>query len=84
MYLQQSVGQCASTEIHCREHASLQGLEKVLEEREKEFEGAPLGRLFYLALPPSVYPQVHMLFRDRHLFHLHAWPVLICWLSSYV
>ncbi|CAK0786708.1 Glucose-6-phosphate 1-dehydrogenase, cytoplasmic isoform [Coccomyxa viridis] len=35
-----------------------QGLEKALQEREKDFQGAPLGRLFYLALPPSVYPQV--------------------------
>lgn len=36
----------------------LQKLEKALEAREKEYAGAPLGRLFYLALPPSVYPQV--------------------------
>ena len=43
----------------------LQGLEKVLEAREKEFEGAPLGRLFYLALPPSVYPQVRVLLTGR-------------------
>ena len=42
-----------------------QGLEKVLEAREKEFEGAPLGRLFYLALPPSVYPQVLVSLRGR-------------------
>ena len=37
-----------------------QGLEKALQEREKDFQGAPLGRLFYLALPPSVYPQASL------------------------
>ena len=49
----------------------LQGLEKVLEAREKEFEGAPLGRLFYLALPPSVYPQVRIFLGGRPLLGFH-------------
>ncbi|CAL8465488.1 g5024 [Coccomyxa elongata] len=35
-----------------------QSLQKGLEDREKGHEGAPVGRLFYLALPPTVYPQV--------------------------
>ena len=35
----------------------MQSLQKGLEAREKGHEGAPVGRLFYLALPPTVYPQ---------------------------
>ena len=42
-----------------------QKLEKALEAREKEYAGAPLGRLFYLALPPSVYPQVNRQFQHE-------------------
>ena len=34
-----------------------QGLQKAIKEREDEHSGCPLGRIFYLALPPSVYPQ---------------------------
>ena len=36
----------------------LQGLQAVLAERERQYGTCPAGRLFYLALPPSVYPQV--------------------------
>lgn len=35
-----------------------QKLDQVLSERERKHSKAPVGRLFYLALPPSVYPQV--------------------------
>ncbi|KAL4419711.1 hypothetical protein ABPG75_006809 [Micractinium tetrahymenae] len=35
-----------------------QGLEGVLSGREGKYHGCPCGRLYYLALPPSVYPQV--------------------------
>ena len=34
-----------------------QSLQKVIKEREDEHSGSPLARIFYLALPPSVYPQ---------------------------
>lgn len=34
-----------------------QALQKGLETREKGHESSPVGRLFYLALPPTVYPQ---------------------------
>ena len=36
---------------------ALQGLQKGLEQREQGHDNSPVGRLFYLALPPSVYPQ---------------------------
>ena len=35
-----------------------QELQKAIKQREDEHQGSPLGRIFYLALPPSVYPQV--------------------------
>ncbi|KAK9827335.1 hypothetical protein WJX81_006694 [Elliptochloris bilobata] len=35
-----------------------QGLQAVLVTREQQYGMCPAGRLFYLALPPSVYPQV--------------------------
>ncbi|KAI3425139.1 hypothetical protein D9Q98_008910 [Chlorella vulgaris] len=35
-----------------------QGLAKVLDKRESKCSKNPAGRLYYLALPPSVYPQV--------------------------
>lgn len=35
-----------------------QALEGTLSGREAEHRGCPCGRLYYLALPPSVYPQV--------------------------
>ncbi|KAK9794959.1 hypothetical protein WJX73_003563 [Symbiochloris irregularis] len=38
--------------------AGYQGLHKALKERESSHAEVPIGRLFYLALPPSVYPQV--------------------------
>lgn len=34
-------------------------LQQVLNDREVKYGAAPNGRLYYLALPPSVYPQVH-------------------------
>lgn len=38
-----------------------QKLNKALSDLEAEDDGAPSGRMFYLALPPSVYPQVPLL-----------------------
>ena len=38
--------------------AGWQALAAALAEREAEHPGCPYGRLYYLALPPSVYPQV--------------------------
>lgn len=35
-----------------------QALQKAIKQREQNHDQVPLGRLFYLALPPSVYPQV--------------------------
>ena len=35
-----------------------QNLHKALKDREASHAEVPIGRLFYLALPPSVYPQV--------------------------
>lgn len=40
------------------EAGGFQQLTKKLEEYEKKHSNVPVGRLFYLALPPSVYPQV--------------------------
>ena len=40
------------------EPEGFQELNKKLEELEKKHSNVPVGRLFYLALPPSVYPQV--------------------------
>ena len=40
---------------------TLQGLQKGLEQREQGHDNSPVGRLFYLALPPSVYPQARPL-----------------------
>lgn len=37
---------------------AFENLQSKLEEREQQSEGGPVGRLYYLALPPSVYPQV--------------------------
>lgn len=39
-------------------HDGYKGLQDVLEARESGCASAAIGRLFYLALPPSVYPQV--------------------------
>ncbi|GMH35965.1 hypothetical protein BSKO_03833 [Bryopsis sp. KO-2023] len=38
--------------------AGYKGLQTALAERESKYCSSPAGRLFYLALPPSVYPQV--------------------------
>ncbi len=43
---------------------AFENLQNTLEEREQKSEGGPVGRLYYLALPPSVYPQVRS---KRHL-----------------
>ena len=40
------------------EAGGFQALHKKLQETESKFGKDPVGRLFYLALPPSVYPQV--------------------------
>ena len=40
------------------ESSGYQALTKALKTREKDHAEVPIGRLFYLALPPSVYPQV--------------------------
>lgn len=37
---------------------AFENLQSKLEEREQKSDGGPVGRLYYLALPPSVYPQV--------------------------
>ncbi|KAK9865125.1 hypothetical protein WJX84_006808 [Apatococcus fuscideae] len=37
---------------------AFENLQHTLEEREQKSQGGPAGRLYYLALPPSVYPQV--------------------------
>ena len=37
-----------------------QGLQEAIKQREDEHSGCPLGRIFYLALPPSVYPQASL------------------------
>lgn len=40
------------------EHDGYKRLQTSLEARESKCSTAAIGRLFYLALPPSVYPQV--------------------------
>ena len=40
--------------------ACTQALQAVLVKREQQYGTCPAGRLFYLALPPSVYPQVRL------------------------
>lgn len=45
-------------------YAVLQGL---LTGREAKYAAHPAGRLFYLALPPSVYPQVRVLLPNQFL-----------------
>ena len=47
----------------------MQTLQAVLVKREQQYGTCPAGRLFYLALPPSVYPQVRLWF----MFALKAW-----------
>ena len=42
--------------------ACMQALQAVLVKREQQYDTCPAGRLFYLALPPSVYPQVRLRF----------------------
>ena len=40
------------------EAEGFQKLQKALQEREQKHKEDPVGRLYYLALPPSVYPEV--------------------------
>ena len=54
---------------------AFENLQNTLEEREQKSDGGPVGRLYYLALPPSVYPQVRP---KRHLLvsSSSCWPRL--------
>lgn len=50
---------------------AFENLQSKLEEREQKSEGGPVGRLYYLALPPSVYPQVQQFNHPS----CNGWPV---------
>lgn len=48
------------------EAGGFQQLHKKLQDTESKFSSDPAGRLFYLALPPSVYPQVYLSLRNMY------------------